>query len=105
MNKREVDAFPIDLATLAQGQSRTALTVLAANLMNDLRHPSEERVMKFKHDVLTVQCIYPKASKPILDEIDRVLATHCGFTAEELDFIINYDFKYRMGRESAAAAE
>jgi hypothetical protein len=23
-----------------------------------------------------------------------------GFTAEELDFIINYDIKYRMGRDN-----
>ena len=36
-------------------------------------------------------------SKPIIDEIDRVLAKHYGFTDEELDFIINYDIKYRMG--------
>jgi len=36
-------------------------------------------------------------SKPIIDEIDRVLAQHYGFTDEELDFIINYDIKYRMG--------
>jgi len=36
--------------------------------------------------------------KPTLDEIDRVLAKHYGFTDEELDFIINYDIKYRMGR-------
>jgi len=43
---------------------------------------------------------YPKYSKPIIDEIDRVLAKHYGVTDEELDFIINYDFKYRMGRES-----
>ncbi len=27
-----------------------------------------------------------------------VLACHYGFTDEELDFIINYDIKYRMGR-------
>lgn len=38
-----------------------------------------------------------KLSKPILDEIDKVLAKHYGFTEEELDFIINYDIKYRMG--------
>ena len=36
-------------------------------------------------------------SKHIIDEIDRVLAEHYGFTDEELDFIINYDIKYRMG--------
>ncbi len=55
--------------------------------------------MKFKHDTLMVQCIYPKHSKPIIDEIDRVLAKHYGFTDKELDFIINYDIKYRMGRD------
>ena len=39
-------------------------------------------------------------SKPILDEIDTVLAGHYGFRPEELDFILNYDIKYRLGRES-----
>jgi hypothetical protein len=29
-----------------------------------------------------------------------VLAAHYGFTDEELDFIVNYDIKYRMGREA-----
>jgi hypothetical protein len=29
----------------------------------------------------------------------RVLARHYGFTEEELDFIINYGIKYRMGCE------
>jgi hypothetical protein len=42
---------------------------------------------------------YPRYSKPIIDEIDKVLAKHYGFTEEELDFIINYDIKYRMGKE------
>ena len=42
---------------------------------------------------------YMKLSKPIIDEIDKVLAKHYGFTEEELDFIINYDIKYRMGDE------
>lgn len=38
-------------------------------------------------------------SKPIIDEIDNILARHYGFSEEELDFIINYDIKYRMGKE------
>jgi len=40
-----------------------------------------------------------KYSKHIIDRIDRELAKHYGFTDEELDFIINYDIKYRMGKE------
>ena len=47
-------------------------------------------------------------STPLLDEIDGTLARHCSFTDEELDFIINYDIKYRMGDalfESHEAAE
>ncbi len=42
---------------------------------------------------------FPKQSKSILDEIDLELAKLYGFTEEELDFIINYDIKYRMGDE------
>jgi len=38
-------------------------------------------------------------SKALVNEIDRVLSKHYGFTDEELDFIINYDIKYRMGQE------
>lgn len=38
-------------------------------------------------------------SKPILDEIDALLAAHYGLSEEELDFVINYDIKYRMGEE------
>ncbi|MEW6233874.1 MAG: DNA methyltransferase [Candidatus Omnitrophota bacterium] len=44
-------------------------------------------------------------SKSTIDNIDRVLAQHYGFTDEELDFIINYDIKYRMGREGGEEAE
>jgi hypothetical protein len=48
---------------------------------------------------IVYQEFYAKKSKPIIDKIDRVLAQHYGFTDEELDFIINYDIKYRMGSE------
>ena len=40
----------------------------------------------------------PAKSKPIIDEIDKVLAKHYGFT-EEIDFIINYNIKCRIGDE------
>jgi hypothetical protein len=44
-----------------------------------------------------------KADSPIIFKVfssgDCTLARHYGLTAEELDFIINYDIKYRMGSE------
>jgi hypothetical protein len=46
-----------------------------------------------------IQSFTASLSKSIIDEIDTVLAEHYGFTSEELDFIINYDIKYRMGKE------
>jgi len=30
---------------------------------------------------------------------------HYGFTAEELDFILNYDIKYRLGRDMEGEIE
>lgn len=45
---------------------------------------------------------YPARAKSEIDEIDRALARHYGLSDEELDFIINYDVKYRMGAELEA---
>jgi len=52
-----------------------------------------------------LQFIIPKHSTPIIDEIDRVLARHYGFTDAELDFIIHYDIKYRMGRDAESEGD
>lgn len=38
-------------------------------------------------------------AKPIIDEIDTVMANHYKFDKEELDFILNYDIKFRMSKE------
>jgi hypothetical protein len=51
------------------------------------------------NDDIEIESFRLNKSKPIIDEIDKVLAKHYGFTEEELDFIINYDIKYRMGDE------
>ena len=69
---------------------------LISILMNNLN--SNSTVIKYGK--ATVQQFYVSKSKPIIDNIDHVLAKHYGFTDEELDFIINYDIKYRMRRES-----
>jgi hypothetical protein len=43
--------------------------------------------------------LYPAKSKIEIDKIDQTLAKYYGFTVDELDFIINYDIKYRMGAD------
>ena len=68
--------------------------------MRDIEKNSEMLQMDYRSlGQLTIQCIYPKLSKETIDQIDSTLAQHYGLTDKELDFIINYDIKYRMGDE------
>jgi len=60
---------------------------------------------KGREFVMEKQYFYLKKSKPIIDQIDTVLAEHYGFSEAELDFIINYDIKYRMGKALFGEAE
>jgi hypothetical protein len=41
--------------------------------------------------------VYARHAKPVLDRIDRALAAHYGLTDAELDFVVSYDVKHRMG--------
>ena len=66
--------------------------------MVDIKEKSKRRVYVYETSGrVEYDEFYLKESKSIIDEIDHVLAKHYGFTDEELDFIINYDIKYRMG--------
>ncbi len=97
LNKREVYSVHFDVEK-ATAQIVKQLRGLVEDLMRDFHHHSKIVTMTYKKlGKMAIQCIYPKFSKPIIDEIDQVLAQHYGLTDEELDFIINYDIKYRMG--------
>jgi hypothetical protein len=95
LNKREIDNFPFDPIRFQSHQLN--ILDITKRLSRNLQENSEFRVMKYAHDTLSVQCIIPKYAKCIIDEIDKALADHYLLTNEELDFLINYDFKYRMG--------
>ena len=98
LNKREIYSIHFDTKN-ASVEIINHLGILVKELMRDFQHHSKIIKMHYKKlgTTLSIQCIYPKMSKIIIDKIDRVLAEHYGFTDEELDFIINYDIKYRMG--------
>ena len=74
------------------------LATLGVKLMQDLQRNAEKKTINTKDgNRIAYDEFRVGVSKPIIDEIDRALAKHYGFTDEELDFIINYDIKYRMG--------
>ena len=78
-----------------------ALVRLNKKLMRDLRAEACDKTIQTRGgDRITYAEYQAYKSKSIMDEIDSTLARHYGFTDEELDFIINYDVKYRMGRET-----
>ncbi len=105
VNRREIEAFPCSLDAIKEDVADD-LQRLRTSLMKDFAANSRELTGNYgQYGILTIQSFQPRLSKSIIDEIDRVLARHYGFTDEELDFIINYDIKYRMGDELEATDE
>jgi hypothetical protein len=84
---RDIQTFACDVERL-QSHQGDQLNRLFRELMKDYK--ANSRIWTRK-DGVKLQEFNPSLSKPIMDEIDRVLARHYGFTDEELDFIINYD--------------
>ena len=97
LNKREIEMARFDLRD--EG-SLEKLGVVANELMADIKSRSKMQSITYKKmGTLNIQSTYPRLSKKIIDKLDAVLAQHFGLTDEEFDFIINYDIKYRMGRD------
>ena len=97
LNMREIDNFPIGIDQMSK-PLKEKLGDLSNKLMISLKSNARRKECTYKTTgSVAYDEFYPKYSKQINGEIDRVLARHYGFTEEELDFIINYDIKYRMG--------
>ena len=72
---------------------------LANQLEEDIKTNSFITSRNTQKDKIELESFRINSSKNIIDEIDKALSKLYGFTEEELDFIINYDIKYRMGDE------
>lgn len=97
LTKSFIDSFPFPKSLYRNSE----LDKIGAKLFKDYEKNKYTKNTTYKSTGRNViyDEYYPKLSKFIIDEIDKVLALHYGFTEEELDFIINYDIKYRMGDE------
>jgi predicted RNA methylase len=97
-----VKAFPISTPLL----SSQKLYDLALLLEKDIQLHAHRSTHNTKDNRRTQQPghrieleeYHMRHSKNILDEVDRVLAQYYNFSQEELDFIINYDIKYRLSK-------
>ncbi len=91
-----------DPAGTLDERTTARLTEIFRILMDSLKKNSRRRVYNYKHSGrVEYDEFYPSLSKSVIDRLDEVLAEHYGFTDEELDFIVNYDVKYRIGADQA----
>lgn len=99
LNPSDLNLFSISLDAIDK-KIFHAIVEKSKILMDDYQAKALSKIKtSSKTGNILYQEFYPRLSKPIIDEIDKALAKHYGFTEEELDFIINYDIKYRMGDE------
>jgi len=99
LTKREIGSFPLGYNTMSKGNIGK-LTSLCKELMEDLNAHKIRKITNGNRNGFNEYDEFkPKASKPIMDKIDRVLANHFGFDDKEIDYIINYDVKFRMGED------
>jgi hypothetical protein len=102
LNPSDLSGFKFDKTLIGN----VDLTNLADRYINDINaHSVMLTRMQKKTGETRTQSFKLSKSKPVIDEIDKILAKHYGLTDEELDFIINYDIKYRMGGGGGGALE
>jgi hypothetical protein len=99
LGNRDIATFPFNPTKMAPRQYEN-LAELGKQYVKELKGNAEKAIRVYKK-TKEVECLSFRVnqSKPIIDQIDALLARHYGFTDEELDYIINYDIKYRMGGE------
>ena len=98
VNRREILAFPCSIDQMDK-KTMELLQQKVRKLMKDFQNNSVWIINHYKkYGKLTIQAFQPRKSKPIMDEIDNLLAIYYGLSDKELDFIRNFDQKYRMGK-------
>jgi hypothetical protein len=75
-------------------------------LTKAIRSSSKRKLITTKQGyVIEYDEINAAKEKKTIDAIDQMLAKGFGLTGPELDFIVNYDIKYRLGADADDDAE
>lgn len=93
INRRDLAAFPIPKLSDDQKQR---LASLGHELMVELKSCSEVRTCTYK-SVGTIRNTYYRQAhtRPVIDQIDRILADLYGMSSEQLSFILKYEYRFR----------
>jgi hypothetical protein len=105
LNMREIERFPLGLAQMSR-EHLQELGTLCDQLMRDFKKHAKRKDCVYRTTgKVSYDEYFPRYSKAILDAIDKVLAEHFGFSQDELDHLVNYDIKYRLGADTEDADE
>ncbi|MCW5775309.1 MAG: hypothetical protein KIS87_02540 [Phycisphaeraceae bacterium] len=89
-------AFPPIADRMAEGSAQ--LSRLAQELSRDLTATAEVATATYKvGGTVSFEKFRPKRTKHVIDRIDGLLGASLGLADEQIDFIVNYDIKYRIG--------
>lgn len=92
VTKRDVDFFPFPVTVKDDAE----INCLADLLVRDLWSKAETRRRVRADGTIQNETNFSVGkSKALIDRIDRALANHYQLTPEQLDFITNYDVKFR----------
>ena len=95
LNAPEIKNFGF---TIRNDEIEEELIEISDRLSEDMQLKSKRRIYHYAASGrVEYDEFYMKKSKDIIDEIDAALAKHYGFSQVELDYIINYEIKYRVG--------
>ena len=95
----DLKEFPVDINGLSDKTKKKLISV-SDKLMKDLDRNSIMQQARYQTGDVEFQQFFPQKSKEIIDEIDVALAEYYGFNQNEIEFILNYDVKFRMGQEA-----
>ena len=90
---KDIHRFPLDIAYLSNFKSD--FEDLYGEIISDLRDHSEIVLYNKANGTTKYEMFKARYSKPVFDKVDYFLGEKLGFSKEMVDFLINYDIKYR----------
>ena len=97
LNVREIVSFPIGLDLMTELELDD-LGELMGLVMHNYRSNCVRKVTHWKASgKIEYDEYYPKHAKSVIDRVDLALAAHFELCEAELDYILNYDIRFRLG--------